>query len=211
MKIFLFGATGGTGRQIVMKLLEANYKVIALVIYADDLWDVTNRNLQIIEGNVFNPDTYQKELMDCNFVISALGTGISLKKTEIYSKGGQYIVDAMRRANVKRLITITGVIFDDINPEHKSFLIKYVVEPLLKNIYADMHIWENILDKTGDILWTCIRPSRLTNGRERGNFRVQVDHCPKGGAKISRKDLAGFIVKQIDNDKYVHQKVAIAY
>ena len=50
-----------------------------------------------------------------------------------------------------------------------------------------MKLWENILDQSCDLLWVCVRPSRLTNGREKGNFRVEVNHCPEGGGKISRK------------------------
>ena len=102
MKIFLFGATGGTGVQVLAKLLEANHKVIALVRNPDDIEDITHKNLITIKGSVFNPETYQHKLKNCDLVISALGTGTSLKKTEIYSKGGQLIIEAMRRANLKK-------------------------------------------------------------------------------------------------------------
>ena len=74
-----------------------------------------------------------------------------------------------------------------------------------------MQQWETILENSKDIAWTIIRPSRLTNGPEKGNYRVQINHCPKGGGKISRKDLADFITRQIHSDKYTHKKVAIAY
>lgn len=210
MNIFLFGATGGTGKEILIKLLEQKHQVFILARNPEAL-NIANDNLKIIKGSIYNPGTYQDELSQCELVISALGTGTSRKPTEIYSKGGQQIITAMQKANVKRLITLTAGAFDPTDPATKNWIVKYIVQPLFKNIYSDMQKWETILENSKDIDWTIIRPSRLLNGKERGKYRVQLDHCPKGGSKINRSDLADFIVKQISSGKYIHQKVAIAY
>jgi putative NADH-flavin reductase len=69
----------------------------------------------------------------------------------------------------------------------------------------------NHFRKQHGIDWTIVRPSRLLNGKEKDKYRVQLDHCPKGGSKINRSDLAHFIVKQVNSNQYVHKKVAIAY
>lgn len=213
MKIFLFGATGGTGHEVLIKLLEEKHRVIALARNPLVLENIKkhHNNLKILTGNVYNIETYQEELNKCDIVISTLGTGTSRKPTDIYSKGGQYIISAMRKANIKRLITLTAAAFDPSDPGNKSFIVKYVVQPLFKNIYTDMQRWEKVLEDCKDIDWTCIRPSRLTNGRFKGDYRVQVNHCPKKGGKISREDLADFIKRQINSDKYLHQKIAIVY
>lgn len=55
-----------------------------------------------------------------------------------------------------------------------------------------MQCWEGLLEDRRDIDWTIIRPSRLTN-EKKGKFRVQLNHCPNRGSKISRSDLAYFI------------------
>lgn len=210
MNIFLFGATGGTGKEILIKLLEQKHQVFVLARNPKAL-NNANDNLNIIEGSIYNPETYQDELSKCDLVISALGTGTSRKPTEIYSKGGKQIVAAMRKANVKRLITLTAGAFDPTDPATRSFIVKYIVQPLFKNIYSDMRKWEAILENSKDIDWTIIRPSRLLNGKEKGKYRIQLDHCPQGGRKINRIDLADFIVKQANANQYIHQKVAIAY
>lgn len=113
--------------------------------------------------------------------------------------------------NIKRLITLIAVAFDPTDPATRNFIVRYIVQPLFKNIYSDMQKWETILENHKDIDWTIVRPSHLTNGKEKGKYRVQLDHCPKGGSKINRSDLADSIVKQINSDKYIRQKVAIAY
>lgn len=210
MNIFLFGATGGTGKEILIKLLEQKHQVFALARNPEVL-GVTDDNLKIIKGSIYDVETYQDELSKCDLVISALGTGTSRKPTEIYSQGGQQIITAMQKANVKRLITLTAGAFDPTDPATRSFIVKYIVQPLFKNIYSDMQKWETILENSTGIDWTIIRPSRLTNGKEKGNYRVQLDHCPKGGSKINRSDLADFIVKQVNSPQYVHKKVAVAY
>lgn len=210
MNIFLFGATGRTGNEILIKLLEQKHQVFALARNPEKL-NISDTNLKIIKGNVYNPETYQNELNKCDLIISALGTGTSRKPTEIYSKGGQQIIKEMKKANIKRLITLTAGAFDSTDPATQNFIVKYIVQPLFKNIYSDMQKWESILENSKEIEWTIIRPSRLLNGKEKGKYRVQLNHCPKGGSKIRRSDLADFIVKQIGLEKYINQKVAIAY
>ncbi|MBN2595544.1 MAG: NAD(P)H-binding protein, partial [Marinifilaceae bacterium] len=105
MNIFLFGATGGTGYEVLVKLLEEKYHVVALArnpIALDHIKRM-HSNLKIVKGTIYNTETYQEELNKCAIVISTLGTGTSRKPTEIYSKGGQHIISAMRMANLKRL------------------------------------------------------------------------------------------------------------
>ncbi|MGO1595183.1 MAG: NAD(P)-dependent oxidoreductase [Sphingobacterium sp.] len=210
MNIFLFGATGGTGKEILIKLLAQKHQVFVLARNPDAL-GITAGNLKIIKGSIYNLETYQEELGKCSLVISALGTGTSRRPTEIYSKGGQQIITAMQKAKVKRLITLTAGAFDATDPATQNFMVKYIVQPLFKNIYSDMQKWETILENSKGIDWTIVRPSRLLNGKEKGKYRVQLDHCPKGGSKISRTDLADFIVKEINSNQYVHKKVGIAY
>ncbi|QNL47813.1 SDR family oxidoreductase [Olivibacter sp. SDN3] len=212
MKIFLFGSTGGTGKEILLSLLEDNFQVTALardpsaLAFAD-----ISSNFHIVKGNVYDPESYQEELGNCDVVISTLGPRTSRSKTEIYSKGGQAILSAMRKAKIKRLITLTAAAFDPNDPNYNNFLLRFIVRPLLKNIYVDMQKWEDILEHTTDISWTCIRPSRLTNGSEKGNYRIQQNYCPNGGRKISRKDLANFVISQIHSTDFIHKKPAIAY
>jgi len=212
MNVLLFGATGGTGREILLKLLEAKHQVYALVRNPQKIKDIAeNQNLNIIQGSVYHPETYQVAMQDCELVISALGTGTSRKPTEIYSKGGGQILSAMRKANVKRLISITAGAVDPTDPATQNFIVKHIVRPLFKNIYDDMQQWEILLENSTDMDWTIIRPSRLTNGKEKGNYRTQINHCPKGSKKISRKDLADFVTKQIASNQYIQQKVAVSY
>ena len=58
---FLFEATGGTGKEILIKLLEQKHQVFVLARNPETL-NITDDNLKIIKGSIYNPETYQNEL-----------------------------------------------------------------------------------------------------------------------------------------------------
>lgn len=212
MNIFLVGSTGSTGQEILKKLLNKGHKVNALVRNPDDLSNFLNDgNIAIIKGDIYQPETYRHALVDCDCVISALGTGLSMRKTDIYSRGGQCLLSAMRKSGVKRLITITSASNDPTDPASQGIIMKFFVRPLFSGTFNDMLKWEKNLDNNKDIEWTCIRPASLTKGKEKGNYRIQLDNLPLNGSEISRKDVAAFMVTLIDKKTYIHEKPAIAY
>lgn len=96
MKVFLFGATGGTGNEVLTKLLEQKHQVVVLARNPDAV-SVLDNNLKVLKGSIYNAETNQDELAKCDLVISALGTGTSRMPTDIYSKGGQQIISVMQK------------------------------------------------------------------------------------------------------------------
>lgn len=214
MNVFLFGATGGTGYEILQRLLSEGHNVKALVRNPDKLKVESSKRsgkLHVIEGEIYESDKLIPEFDGCDIVISALGTGKSNDYTEVYSQGGRNILKAMRASGVKRLITITSGLIDMSDPSTDNFFMNRIIRPNYNKVYYDQTRWETVLDDTHDIDWVCVRPTNLINKKFTGKYRVNIDHCPKGGWKISRKDLAHFIVKQIDSNEYIHKKPVVAY
>jgi putative NADH-flavin reductase len=62
-----------------------------------------------------------------------------------------------------------------------------------------------------DSEWIAVRPMMLTDGARTGEYRVALDGLPRGGARISRADVADFMLKQVTSGEYVHRVPAIAY
>lgn len=211
MNIFLFGATGGTGKEVLNQLLLQEYNVTILVRSLNKVDSPENPKLSIIKGNIYNPEGYEKELSTSDVVISTLGTGRSRKPTTIYSEGTGKIISVMKNSGIKKIILLTAAAFDPTDPATNNFVLKYIIRPLFKNTYSDMIKLEQILEQDKDIDWICIRPPSLTNGKLTRKYRVKINHCPEGGWKISRKDLADFIIKQINSEEYIHKKPVIAY
>lgn len=216
MKIFLLGATGSTGYEILKRLVQDNHTVKALLrnpakLNLKDIKQLLEGQVELIQGSIFEKDKLIENFRGCDIVISALGTGTDNSYTEIYSEGGRKILSAMRENGIKKLITVTSGLIDMSDPSTDNFFLNRVIRPNFNKVYYDQTRWETILDDTNDIDWVCVRPTYLTNRAFTGKYRVQHQHCPKGGRKISRADLADFIVKQIDSDEFIHKKPVIAY
>lgn len=211
MIVFLVGASGATGMCVLNQLLSRGYQVSALVRTPENHKFPDDENLTIIKGDALQINSYLQHLSHVDAVISTLGTGISRKPTTIYSEGGRNIITAMRQAGIKKLIVLTAAAFDTSNPEADTFLVRSIVRPLFKYVYTDMKILEQLLEESLDLDWTCIRPTRLTSQKGTHQYRINVNYNPKGGRKISRMDLARFIVDQIESNQFVHKKPVIAY
>lgn len=215
MNIFLFGATGGTGIAILNQLLETEHHIKVLVRTPSKLplnkKQLSSDQLSIIKGDLFDDDSLVEHIKHSDVVVSALGTGKSNKYTEVYSEGGRNIIRAMRKTGVKKLITITSAIIDMSDPSTDSFFYNRIIRPTYNKVYYDQVRWETILEENKDIDWICVRPPYLNNKSHTGNYRVQKKHCPDGGTKISRADLADFIIKQIESKQFIHSKPVVAY
>lgn len=215
MNVFLLGATGGTGNEILKRLLKEKHHVKVLLRTPSKLQNAFSQaekeNLKIIEGSIYETVRLENEFQGCEVIISAIGTGKDNSYTEIYSEGGRCILQAMRSNEIKKLITITSGLIDMSDPSTDNFFMNRIIRPNYNKVYYDQTRWETILDDTKDIDWICVRPTNLTNKSFTGKYRVNLKHCPKGGWKISRADLANFIVKQIDSDEYTHKKPVVAY
>lgn len=59
--------------------------------------------------------------------------------------------------------------------------------------------------------WTVARPMALSNEPLTGQYRETEIGIAKGGRKISRADVAHFMVKAVTEQKYVHQSVGLVY
>jgi putative NADH-flavin reductase len=215
-KIFLLGATGSSGYEILKRLTKAKYEIKVLArdparLELSEIDQTKENQIEVIQGGIFELSKLKKHFKECGIIISSLGTGTDNSYTEIYSEGGKNILTAMRVTGVKKLITITSGLIDLSDPSTDNFFLNRIIRPNFNKIYYDQTRWETILDLTDDIDWICVRPTYLTNKKFTGQYRVQDKHCPKAGRKISRADLADFIVRQINSDEYIHKKPVLAY
>ena len=108
MNIAIFGATGGTGRQIAEQALLAGHKVTALARDPAKLGLPASPNLTVISGNVLNATAAEKTVAGADAVYVSLGN-TSNNPDMIVSSGTTVIVNAMRQQGVRRLIVISSI------------------------------------------------------------------------------------------------------
>lgn len=208
--IVVLGANGGIGRQVVLLALQYGHKVTAILRNPDNL-ALKHPNLHTVKGDVMHPETLEKYMENSDVIISAIGKN-SLKPTTLYSQGNKNILRAMQKAGATRVffISASGL---RVNPTH-SLIVKlatrYILQKLLKNMYADLERMEEIIKAT-DLNWTIMRPPRLTDKPATGLYRSSINAILKNGLSISRADLAHYILNNISNEAIYQTTVEIAY
>jgi putative NADH-flavin reductase len=214
MKLFIAGANGGIGRQAVEQALQAGHQVTALVRDPVKL-ALTHLNLRIVKGDIMQPDTFAHQLKGQQAVISALGvSGGSLfsdKPTTLYSQGNANLLKAMEQYGVKRIFCISASALDisPVIPWYIRLVVKYIIQKLLKHMYADLRRMENII-KASRTDWTIIRPPQLTNEPLTGHYRTALNTFLKDCLKISRANVAHFIINDLTNEATYRATVELA-
>lgn len=208
MHILIFGATGGTGRQLVSQGLEKGHHVTAFVRNPAAL-AINNNKLTVIKGNILNALDVTSAMKSQDVVISALGSKTKdafWKSSTIISEGVKNILEGMKKNKVKRLLFLAsfGVNEEIFLPE------KLFIRIVLKNIFADIPVQEKLIkESTAD--WTIVHPARLVNGIKSGSYTIG-EHVRLGlFSKISRADVAAFLLTCMSSADYIHKTVTISY
>ena len=203
-KIALFGASGKTGQHFLNAALAKGYKVIALVRNGNSITQA-HTNLTVVEGDVLNYTDVNKVVEGADIVVSLFGH-VKGSPEWLQTNGTKNIVQAMKQYNLARIISLTGggVPYPAKDrPKFADKLIRTIMKIVVPKILNDGIKHCEILKQSG-LSWTIVRGPRLTNDAKMGNYRVGWVGV-NASTKISRADLADFIVTQLDDEQYIAQ------
>ena len=192
-KLLIIGASRGIGRETVKAALAAGHSVRALARSAVRI-PIKNAVLDKVSGDALDSETVRNALRDVDVVIQTLGVDIApraiFERTTLFSQSTRILVDVMKAAGVKRLITVTGLGAGD-SRGHGGVLYDAVIFPLfLKRVYDDKDVQEWIIRSSG-LDWTIVRPGLLTNNPATGRYRVLT--VPQDWSE-EREELRSFTV-----------------
>ena len=210
MNIAIMGANGGIGRQSVEMALEAGHRVTAILRNPANL-PLRHPSLEVVKGDVMHPASFERYLENKDVVISALGVK-SNGPTTLYSRGNSLLLDAMKKKGICRIffISASAIEISPLLPFYVRWVARYVVQKILRNMYNDLRIMEQLV-KDSDMDWTIMRPPRLTNKPVTGHYRFAVNGFLKNCLSISRTDLAHFMIHNIHNEKTYKTTIEIGY
>ena len=210
MNALVFGASGGTGRELVKQALTQGHSVTAFV-RDPTKFEIKQANLKVVQGDVANYESVARALQNQDATICALGSSTPLRRDPTLIDGVRHIIKAMEQAGVQRLIYLSFLGVRD-GRNQLSFLGKYIVAPLvLRNVVADHEVKERLI-KQSRLKWTIVRPPRLTNGCRTGAYRSGERIAANSIIPtISRADVADFMLKQLTDDTYLHKAPAMMY
>jgi uncharacterized protein YbjT (DUF2867 family) len=80
---------------------------------------------------------------------------------------------------------------------------------LLRHPMADQRAQERLL-AASDLDYTIVRPPRLTDDRATGTYRVLPDALPSSSRRISRADVADFMLQQLTDPRFHRRGVYLA-
>jgi putative NADH-flavin reductase len=206
MKILVLGATGRVGSRVVAHALRDGHQVTALVRNPEKV-TLKDKKLQIVQGNVLNKQDVEHAMSGKDLVISALNTD----QTTTLSESMPLILEAMEKENIKRIITVgtAGILQSRTNPEVLRYQSTESKRKLTRAVEEHHKAYE-ILNQS-DVGWTIVCPTYLPDGDFMGNYRVERNFLPEGGAVISVEDTAAFTYQQSTNKEFLKARVGIAY
>jgi putative NADH-flavin reductase len=211
MKILLFGSTGGTGKEVLLQALEKGHFVTAIVRNPTKI-NIQSESLKVIQGDVLISNL-DFAFAEQDAVICCLGTPAN-KAGTLRSEGTKNIIDAMKKANIDRLICQTSLGYDDSIPVFNctSFIFKKIIVPyILKATFKEHHLQEIAIKQSG-LNWTVVRPGNLTNGKKTENYKSNFSYAdPTLKVKISRADVAHLLIKQLSSSENNQKIIGISY
>lgn len=208
MKLVVFGASGGTGQEIVKQALDQNHEVTAFVRDPKKL-TIKHSKLRIVDGDVLQDQSaIASAVTGQDAIICALGVANSLKSAGLIAGGLAAIVPAAKRQEVRRLILISAFGVGD-SSRNAPLVPRLMYRLLLGDIYRDKRAGEDMV-KASDRDWTIIHPVMLTNGPKTGTYRSGERLELHGIPKIPRADVAHFALSQLADKTFLRKTVVIS-
>jgi putative NADH-flavin reductase len=206
-RLLVFGASGGTGRQIVAQALAKNIAVTAFLRNPARL-GVVHDHLRYVQGDVGDAGAVAGALPGHDAVVSALGVGTPLKHDQVVIDGVRNIVRAMEAARVRRLIYLSFIGVRDSRAA-AGFLIRHVAKIPLRHEIAD-HEAKEALVRESALDWTIVRPPKLTDGQPTGRYRTGDDITARSiFPTLSRADVAAFMIQQVTDAAFVRKAARV--
>ncbi len=212
MNVLLIGATGFSGKEILKELLHQGYNVTATTRNASSI-GLKDPKLTVLEGNVLDSLFIRNALKKQNAVINALGIGGKGdgKPNTLISDATEILVSEMERSNTTRLIAMSNVGAGNSKNFH-PLIFRKIILPFfmkwLKVIIDDKNKMELKIIKS-PLDWTIIRCPNITDKPPKNNINATLDG--KGlKLSITNRDLAVFMVSQLQNTEFIQEAPSIS-
>jgi len=212
MKLVIFGAAGGTGHILVEQALEKGHEVTAFDRHPGAL-TIQHPKLSLVQGDVFDPAQVEVAIAGHDVVICVLGVKPGTT-APVCSTGTKNIISAMQKLGVKRFICQSSFTVAALDGEWREapWVLPLILlfTPKVKATFADQVKQEQFV-RQSELDWTLVRPARLINEPAKGTYRVGDPLKIGLNSKISRADVADFLLKQVSDNTYLHRVARLKY
>ena len=202
MRLFVLGATGRTGTEIIDLAQKRGHKVTAFVRSPQKLKPAPL--LTIVPGDPLRPETMTAALAGHDAVLSAIGPPPreAFRPNTLVADCARATVNAMAAAGVARLAIISAAV---LFPEKGLYFAFF--RWFLRHHARDLHAMEDIVQASG-LQWTIARPPRLTNS-ENASFNALRNRLPPGSRAMSYRSVAAFLLDAVERRSHVSEIVGL--
>jgi putative NADH-flavin reductase len=217
MNIAIFGASGATGTLLTQRCLAAGHNVRALLRTPEKF--PLRDQVHVVQGSPFDLASVSQTIQGTDAVLSALGAK-SLKKEDVLERAVPRIIAAMQESlsqpnPVRRIIVLGSAGALSTSLDKQPAWRRWIVQNIVYNTFLKWPVasqisqWNDL--SHSDLDWTMVMPPMLTNGPARGIYRIDGEALPPNGSRISRADVADFMMQQIDSPQWIKKGVYLAW
>jgi putative NADH-flavin reductase len=211
MRVVILGSTGPSGILLIEEALSAKHVV---VVYARNPQKLPahlskHPDITIVKGELEDPKALDTALTGADAVLSALGPTFGNPSGTPIARGYSAVLEAMRRAGVKRLIALgTPSIKDEQNDKFSLVYAAMVATVAVgaNSAYKDIVAVGEVIRACDDVDWTIVRVPVLKNERNR---EVRAGYIGDGGAgsayTLARLGFAVFVLGELEKGEWVKQ------
>lgn len=211
MRIAVLGASGGCGSWIVSQAQARGHEVTAVVRSAT--WQGP-AGVAVLRGDLTDEAFLRKAVRGQDAVLSALGLRIKglapwhrPEQPDFLARATPALIAAMRAEGISRLVAISAGGVGDSRAKVPGVFRAMIALTALKAAYAALEAMEHQLLASGLDVCVC-RPSGLTDGPRTGQVRLADGYA--GRATISRADVAGWMLDQLEHTPFPHRTPMIS-
>jgi len=202
--VLVFGASGGTGVEVVKLLRGRGQPVTAAVRATSDRRELDKLGVEFAVADALDAAAVQAVMQTADYqaVISTVGC-LRCDPPPDFT-GNRNIIDAARARGVRRMILISTIGAGDSH-DAANLLTRIVLSPILPlKTEAEEHLRASGLD------YTIIRPGGLRPERTSATGLGYLSEDRNAFGFIHRADLARLVVAALDDDRTVGRTLAAA-
>lgn len=220
MKLTIFAATGGIGRQVLEQAVAAGHDVTAVVRNPKKL----SGQVRVVTADLAaaDPAVLESAVDGADAVVSGLGPR-SNSEAGVASQGTRAIVQAMQATHVRRIVVVSAAPIGTVpspgrpkppkdDPGDGFFmrnLFSHIAKAMYRKHYDDLALMEDILRDSG-LNWTIVRPPKLTDKPLTGTYRTAYGQNLRGGWSVPRAHVAQLMLRVIEQPETIKQVIGIA-
>jgi len=210
VKLVVFGATGGTGAQIVARALEAGHDVTA---FARDPANVklAHERLRVARGDATVADDVARAVAGHDAALSSIGPRPGTKPGTLISDATRNIVAACTQTGTRRFVFESGLMVGDGRAlGFWSRIGVRIFRAMNRALYEDKVRAESLI-RESSLDWVIVRPPTLVHQPAKGGYLAGPDQRVRASRSMSHADAADAMLRALGEPEWIRKAIEVGY